>query len=88
MSKVVDFFKNGRIQIALATGISIVVMAYVSKRVLLEPIPKLHLAIPPFIMVIYEAAAAKKEHTKYSKTPYWIAAVFVAAILVIVLNAA
>ncbi len=87
MSKVVDFFKNGRIQVALAAGISIVVLAYVSKRVLPEPIPKLHLAIPPLIMAIYEAAAAKKEHTNYSKTPYWIAAIFVATILVIVLNA-
>ena len=87
MSKVLEFFKNGRIQIALATGACIVVMAYFSKRVLLEPIHKLYLAIPPFIMTLYEGFAAKKEHANYSKTPYWIAAIFVAAILVIVFNA-
>lgn len=87
MSKVMEFIKNGRIQIALAAGISIVVLAYVSKLVLPEPIHKLYLAIPPFIMTLYEGFAAKKEHSNYSKTPYWIAAIFIATILVIVLNA-
>ena len=87
MSKVVEFFKNGRIHVALATGICIVAMAYFSKRVLPEPIHKLYLAIPPFIMTLYEGFAAKKEHTNYSKTPIWIAAIFSSAILIIVLNA-
>jgi hypothetical protein len=87
MSKIAEFFKNGRIQVALATGICIVALAYFSKRVLPEPIHKLYLAIPPFIMTLYEGFAAKKEHTNYSKTLFWIAAIFVATALIIVVNA-
>lgn len=82
-----EFLKNGRIQMALAAGVCIVVMAYFSKRVLPDPINKLYLAIPPFIMTLYEALAAKKEHTDYSKTPFWIAAMLVSAALIIALNA-
>jgi len=48
MSKVKDFFKSPHIQIALATGFSIIVMAYFSKRILPRPIGYLPSAIPPF----------------------------------------
>jgi hypothetical protein len=87
MSKLKGTIRSGYIQIALATGISIIVLAYVSKRVLPQPIGYLHLAIPPFIMVIYTAVVGNEKFTRFCKTPYWIAAIFIATLLIIVLNA-
>ncbi len=74
-------------QIATAIGISIIVMAYMSKRVLPNPIPYLHLAIPPFLMTIYEGLSSKEKYAKYCRAPFWIAAIFVATAIVIWVNA-
>lgn len=71
----------------MATGISIIVMAYVSRRVLPEPMGYLYLAFPPFLMTIYEALSGNKKRVKYCKTPYWVAAIFLATIIVIAVNA-
>lgn len=86
MSKLTETLKSGHIHIALATGISIVVMAWVSKRVLPEPISYLHLAIPPFLMSIYEGLVSSKKYARYSKTVYWVAAIFAATLIVIGVN--
>ena len=86
MSKLKELLRSGHIHISLATGISIIVMAYVSKRVLPEPLSYLQLAIPPFIMTIYEAVTGKKKNAWYCRTPYWVAAIFIATILVIWAN--
>jgi hypothetical protein len=86
MKKIKELIKSPHIQIALATGISIIVIAYFSKRVLPEPIGYLPTAIPPFFMVIYEAVAAKYKDKKINKTWYWITAIFVSTALIIVLN--
>ena len=83
MSKLKEMFKSGHVPIALATGISIVVMAYVSKRILPEPLPYLYMALPPFLMTIYEGLASKEKNAKYTKTWYWVAAILVATLIVI-----
>lgn len=85
MSKVKEFFESPHIQIALATGISIIVLAYFSKRVFTEPIGYLPLAIPPFVATIYEAVLGKYAGSKICTTWYWIVAIFAATALVIVL---
>jgi hypothetical protein len=87
MSKIKDIIRSGHVQIAMATGISIIVMAYVSKRVLPEPIPYLHLAIPPFMMTIYEGLAGNEKYTTYCRAWFWIVAIFVATAIVILMNA-
>lgn len=87
MKKIKELIKSPHIQIALATGISIIVIAYFSKRVLSKPIGYLPTAIPPFFMVIYEAVAAKYKNKKITTTWYWITAIFVSTALVIVLSA-
>jgi hypothetical protein len=87
MSKLRAFFGNSHIGISIATGISVIVLAYVSKRVLPQPISYLELAAPPFLMTVYEVVIAKKKDAWYCRTAYWIAAIFVATILVIVANA-
>ena len=84
MQKLKELLKSPHIQISLATGVSIIVLAYFSKKILPEPIGYLPLAIPPFIATIYEAVAAKKKNKKITTTWYWVAAILFATALVIV----
>ena len=87
MSKIKDFFKNPHIQISLATGISILTLAYFSKRVLPEPLSYLFLAAPPFIATIFESLLAKHKDKKIMQTWIWVVAILVASALVIILHA-
>jgi len=83
MSKLNEFIKSPHIQIALATGISIIVMAIFSKYVLAKPIKYLPLAIPPFISTIYEVVYSKNKDSRITTTWYWIVVIFIATALVI-----
>ena len=85
MSKLKKLLKSPHIQIALATGISIIALAYFSKKVLPEPIGYLPLAIPPFIATIYEAVATKHKNKKIATTWYWVSAIFFSTVLIIFL---
>lgn len=86
MSKIKDFLKSPHIQISLATGISIIVLAYFSKRILPEPMGYLSLAIPPFIATIYEAVLNKNPDSKISTAWYWIVAIVFATAIVIIVS--
>lgn len=85
MSKLKNLLKSPHIQIALATGVSIVVMAYFSKRVLPEPIGYLPMAIPPFIALVYENVLNKHKKKKIATTLYWIVAIFAFTTMVIIM---
>jgi predicted histidine transporter YuiF (NhaC family) len=87
MNKFSELIKSPHIQIALATGVSIVVMAYFSKRVLPEPIGYLPMAIPPFIALVYENVLNKFKKKKIATARYWVIAIFVATALIIIVNA-
>lgn len=84
MSKIKEFVKSPHIQIALATGLSIILLAYFSKRILPEPIGNLPSAIPPFLMIMYEGVLSKHKGKNIAKVSYWIAAVFIVTALVII----
>ena len=86
MSKLKEMIKSPHIQIALATGISIIVMAYFSKRVLPNPIGYLPTAIPPFLMVIYEAVKDRYKDRRITRAWYWVLAIILATALVIILT--
>jgi len=86
MSKIKDFFKNPHIQISLATGISILVLAYFSKRVLPQPLSYLEIAAPPFIATIYESLLKKHKDKKFMQIWIWIVAIIISTAMVIVLN--
>lgn len=86
MSKIKEFFKSPHIQIALATGISIIALAYFSKRVLTEPIDSLIQAIPPFIMIIYEGVLSKHKGKKLAEPKYWVTAVLLSTAIIIILH--
>ena len=86
MSKFKELIKSPHIQIALATGFSIIVMAYFSKHVLPKPMGYLALALPPFVATIYEAILEKYKGRKICTTWYWIVAILVATALVILFH--
>ena len=86
MSKLKEFFKSPHIQIALATGVSILVLAYFSKRVLPKPLEYLELALPPFLATIYEASLSRYKDSRICTTWYWIAAILIATALVIIFH--
>jgi len=86
MEKLIELFRSSHIQIALITGICIIVMAYVSKRMLAEPIGYLPLTVPPFIATLYESLAVKYKDLKILNTVYGIVAILISTVLVIVFH--
>jgi len=86
MSKFIQFLKSPHIQIALATGICIIILAVFSKRILPKPIAYLPSAIPPFLMVIYEIVQIKLKEKNKLKVGYWITAIFLSTAIVIILS--
>ncbi len=83
MASLKETMKSPHIQIALATGACIIIMAIFSKRILKEEIGYLPLAIPPFIATIYAGFSSKYKNSEIFKTWYWITAIFVATAIVI-----
>jgi len=86
MKKFKELLKSPHIQIALATGVSIIVMAYFSKRVLSDPISYLQMAIPPFIAFVYENVLNKFKKKKVATAWYWVIAIFAVTALIIILH--
>lgn len=87
MSKLKQLFCSPRIHVALATGLSIVILAYVSKRILPQPIRVAYLAIPPLLMTLHEYVLTRYQETRMAKTAYWVVAIFAATVLIILLHA-
>jgi hypothetical protein len=87
MNKLKELIKSPHVQIALATAVSIIALAYFSKRVLPEPIDNLSTAVPPFIALIFESVLSKHKNTKIATTWYWVAAILLSSALIILLYA-
>ena len=68
MLKFIKIINSPQIHIALATGISIIVMAYASKLILPKPIGYLPRAIPAFLVVIYEVLLGRYKDSKICNT--------------------
>ncbi len=86
MSGFKKLIKSPLIQIALATGMSIIIMAYFSKRVLPEPIGYLPIAVPPFLMTIHGAFSDGYKNSRIWTTWYWVAAIFFSTTVIILLS--
>jgi len=82
-----SFFEHHIIQMALAVGCSILVMAWFSKHVLPRPIGHLPGAFPPFLAALYEVARHRYPERPIARTGYWIAAILLATALVVVAHA-
>ncbi|MCP4583910.1 MAG: hypothetical protein GY839_20045 [candidate division Zixibacteria bacterium] len=61
MSKLKELIRSGHIHVALALGISIIVLALFSKRVLAEPLSYLELSICGLLMLGYETVVQSKK---------------------------
>ena len=83
MTKITELMRSHHIQIALATGASIIALAYFSKRVLPEPIPYLDQAFPPFLAALGEGAVTKYKGSRLGTSWYWVAAILLSTALVI-----
>ena len=81
-----EYLKSPHIQIALATGVCIVVLAFVSKRILPAPIGYVPLAVPPFLMTVHELVLKRYKNARICTTWYWIVAIFVTTALVILFH--
>ena len=86
MSKIYNLLKSPHIHLAIATGISIIVMAYFSKHILPKPISFLQLSIPPFWVVIYEVVLGKYSESKLSNSIYWVIAILLSTAIIIIIN--
>lgn len=83
MSKIRKLLESHHIQLALATGASIILLAYVSKRILPEPMHNLALALPPSLAVLGEGLITSCETSWYGRTWVWISAILLLTALVI-----
>jgi hypothetical protein len=86
MKKLKDFIKSPHIQIALVTGICIIIIAWFSKRILAEPISYVQAAIPPFLMALYEGFSVRFKDKKIFTTWYWITAIILSTLLIIAIH--
>ena len=85
MSKLKKLLKSSHIQIALATGFSILLIACFSKWVLEKSINPFLLAVPPLIETAYEGLLKKNKESKILKTWYWVCGIIFSTILIIVI---
>ena len=83
MKNIKELISSPHIQIALAAGVSIILMAFFSKRVLAEPIGYLPLAIPPFIAAIHAGFSDSYQDSGIFKAWYWVTAIFAATAIII-----
>jgi hypothetical protein len=87
MQKIKELIKNPHVQIALVTAVSIIAMAYFSKRVLPKPIGYLPAAISPFLVGIFEAVYNKNKKGRFAVTWYWAAAILITTAVIIIFYA-
>ena len=86
MSKVIDFFRRPQFQIELATGISIVALAWFFKKVVGIQVPAQYSAIPALILCVYEGLKAKKKWPRLTREWIWITAVLLSTALIILFH--
>jgi len=83
MSRFRELIGSHHIHLALATGASIIALAYVSKRVLTEPIHELAQALPPFVAVVGEGVIGRYPKSRFARTRYWVLAILITTALII-----
>lgn len=86
MDKPKKFNVHPRIQISLAAGASILILAYFSKKVLPQPLSYLELALPPFLATVYEAVTKNRKAAWISRHLVGVMAILLCTALVIGLN--
>ena len=83
MGKIVDFIRNDHIQAATVSGLCIIILAYVFKRVLHQESTHLESALPGLVFTAYEAARAKAKARIVTRPLLWNMAMLLVTGLVI-----
>jgi 4-amino-4-deoxy-L-arabinose transferase-like glycosyltransferase len=78
--------KSSHSQIALATGLSILLIASSSAWILEKSINPFLLAVPPLIEAAYEGLLKKNKESKFLKTWYWVCGIIFSTILIIFIH--
>ncbi|MFH2037729.1 MAG: hypothetical protein ABIJ45_15110 [Candidatus Zixiibacteriota bacterium] len=86
MSKLIKMIKNEQIQLSISIGLSIIILAYVSKWIMHIEFSYLKLAVPGFVMAVFEAARKNKKYRKYVKLIYGHLAIWGSTAIVIILH--
>jgi hypothetical protein len=86
VSKPESVLRSGHVKVALATAICIIAMAYVSRRLMTMPLSDLYLAIPPFVMALYEGFQNNPKAGRLRRPLYWVAAIFLTTAAVLALG--
>jgi hypothetical protein len=85
-----EFVHSGLIHVALALGFSIIASAWLSKRVLPEPVPNLYLTIPGFLALAYETlaqtATKKRIPPQLLRSLYWVTAILLSTLIIILVH--
>ncbi len=81
-----EFFQSKYIQLALVSGASIIALAWVSKRVLPEPMRKLYMSIPAMMVAMGGGLMGMKKKSWFTNINYWMIAIATVTILIIVLH--
>lgn len=87
MRKVLDILKNDHIQAATVSGLCIIILAYVFKRVLHIESTHLEAGLPGLIFTFYEAARVKATKRILSRPFLWNIAMLLVTGLVILRRA-
>ena len=83
MKKIKEFFAHPLIQVALCLGFTIILLAYISKRVLHTEFTNRAHAIPGFIAIGFEYFRQSKKLNKYARVLYWNIGMIASALAVI-----
>ncbi len=85
MKKVIEFLQNEHIQVALATGSAIIILALVFKRVFHVPIKGIESALPSLVFVAWEVVRAKRKDRPgiWTRPWPWIVLMYVVVALIV-----
>jgi hypothetical protein len=81
-----EFFQSKHIRLALVAGASIISLAYVSKRVLAEPMDSIYFTFPALVVVAAEGAIGTKKKARYTRPVFWLILIALVTIAVIALH--
>lgn len=83
MSALKKLYRSPLIHVALAAGISIIVLAYFSKRILQQPLSDLEIALPSILMTLHFSLYSKYREKLESKTHFWVIGILLISCIII-----
>ena len=86
MASCKEILRSGHIHVSLALGISIIVLAYVSKRMLPAPMEPIYLSMTSLLMAGYEAVENRKKYKRFAKSWCWVLSIFAATVVIIFIH--